>query len=101
MEKNDRNDLRTAVRLLENPGLSIRLINLLGYPIEGFIKVLPRWIGKAIGNTAAKSRRDGFLCCVVYDGQEGPRQALSIDPSGDGPGQRGCWRLFRTSRPDR
>ena len=55
MEKKDRNDLRTAVNLLEKPGLSIRLINLIGYPIEGFMKVLPGWIGRVIGNTAAKA----------------------------------------------
>ena len=39
MTKRDSNDLRTAVNLLEKPGLGIRLINLLGYPIEGIIKV--------------------------------------------------------------
>ena len=54
MEEQDRNDLRTAVNLLENPGLSFRLINLLGYPIEGFIKALPRWVRKPIGNTLTK-----------------------------------------------
>jgi hypothetical protein len=64
MEKNDRNDLRTAVRLLENPGVSIRLINLLGYPIEGFIKVLPRWMGQAIGNTAAKAVGTAFYAAL-------------------------------------
>jgi hypothetical protein len=64
MGKKDRNDLRTAVRLLENPGLSIRLINLLGYPIEGFIKVLPRWIGKAVGNTAAKAVGTAFYAAL-------------------------------------
>jgi len=55
MEEQDWSDLRTAVNLLENPGASIRLINLLGYPIEGFIKALPRWVRKALGNTATKT----------------------------------------------
>jgi len=64
MEKKDRNDLRTAVSLLEKPGLSIRLINLLGYPIEGIIKVLPRWIGRAIGNTATKSVGTAFYVAL-------------------------------------
>jgi hypothetical protein len=64
MEKKDRNDLRTAVDLLENPGVSIRLINLLGYPIEGIIKVLPRWIEHAIGNTAARAVGTAFYAAL-------------------------------------
>jgi hypothetical protein len=55
MEKRDIDELRRAVRLLEKPGLSIRLLNLLGYPIEEIIKALPRWVGRAIGFTAAKT----------------------------------------------
>jgi len=58
MEKKDSNDLRTAVMLLEDPGAGIRLMNLIGYPIEGLIKALPRWIGrpigKAVGNTVGQ-----------------------------------------------
>jgi hypothetical protein len=64
MEKKDWNDLRTAVRLLENPGVSIRLINLIGYPIEGFIRVLPRWIGQVIGKTAAKAVGTAFYAAL-------------------------------------
>lgn len=64
MEKRDRNDLRTAVNLLENPGLSFRLINLLGYPIEGFIKALPRWTRKAIGKTVTKVVGTAFYAAV-------------------------------------
>jgi len=64
MEKKDRNDLRTAVNLLENPGVSIRLINLLGYPIEAIIKVLPRWIGQAIGNTATEAVGTAFYVAL-------------------------------------
>jgi hypothetical protein len=55
MEKKDYNDLRTAVNLLEKPGLSIRLINLLGYPIEGIIKALPRWIRQVMGYMATRA----------------------------------------------
>ena len=64
MEKRDRDDLRAAVNLLERPGLSIRLINMLGYPIEGFIKVLPRWLGQMIGNTATKSIGAAFYVAL-------------------------------------
>jgi hypothetical protein len=64
MEKRDSKDLRTAVNLLEKPGLSIRLINLLGYPIEGIIKVLPGRIGQAIGNTATKAVGTAFYLAL-------------------------------------
>ncbi len=60
MEKKDENDLRMAVNLLERPGPGIRLVNLLGYPIEGFIAILPRWVGLAVGNTAAKAVGTAF-----------------------------------------
>lgn len=73
MEKKDRNDLRTAVHLLENPGLSIRLINLLGYPIEGFIKVLPAWMERVIGNTAAKAVGTAFYAALSTMDKKGPR----------------------------
>ncbi len=64
MEKRDSKDLRLAVNLLEKPGLSIRLINLLGYPIEGVIQALPRWIGQAIGNTATKAVGTAFYAAL-------------------------------------
>ena len=64
MEKRDFNDLRTAVNLLEKPGLSIRLINLLGYPIEGVIQALPRRIGQAIGNMATKAVGTAFYVAL-------------------------------------
>ncbi len=53
MEKKDFNDLRIAVMLLEEPGAGIRLMNLIGYPIEGMIRVLPRGIGRPIGKAVA------------------------------------------------
>jgi len=55
MEERDCNDLREAVKLLEEPGVGLRLVNLLGYPIEGIIKVLPRRIGRALGNRITKA----------------------------------------------
>jgi hypothetical protein len=78
MEKKDRNDLRTAVHLLENPGISIRLINLLGYPIEGIIKVLPRWIGQAIGNTAAKAVGTAFYAALSTMDKKGPGKPFRL-----------------------
>jgi hypothetical protein len=60
MEQKDRNELRIAVNVLENPGVSIRLINLIGYPIEGVIKVLPGRIERAIRNAAIKAVGTAF-----------------------------------------
>jgi hypothetical protein len=64
MEKKDYNDLRTAVNLLEKPGLSIRLINLLGYPIEGIIKALPRWIRQVMGYMATRAVGTAFYVAL-------------------------------------
>jgi hypothetical protein len=64
MEKRDSNDLKMAVNLLEKPGLSIRLINLLGYPIEGIVQALPRQIGQAIGTTATKAVGTAFYAAL-------------------------------------
>ena len=60
MEKNDYNDLKKAVFLLEKPGIGIRLINLLGYPIEGVIKALPGWLEGPIRYVAIKAVGKGF-----------------------------------------
>ena len=60
LEAEDYQDLQTVVRLLENPGFAMRLVNWLGVPIEFFIRALPypislglRWmthraLGKAL-----------------------------------------------------
>jgi len=55
MKERDYNDLRTAVNLLEEPGVGVRIVNLLGYPIEGIIGVLSRRMGEALANTVAKA----------------------------------------------
>jgi len=70
MEERDREDLRTAVNLLENPGLSFRLINLLGYPIEGIVKALPRRIRKAIGKTVTEGVGTAFYAAVSTMGRK-------------------------------
>jgi len=64
MEGKDYKDLRTAVYLLEKPGLSIRLINLLGYPIEGIMKSLPSWIGKVLGYMATRAVGTAFYVAL-------------------------------------
>ena len=60
LTKGDRNDLRRAVVLLEKPGLGIRLMNLIGYPIEGFIKILPAWVRWVIEKQATRALGTAF-----------------------------------------
>jgi hypothetical protein len=62
--KRDEKDLRMAVHLLEKPGLGIRLMNLIGYPIEGVLKVLPTRVGQSIGNTATKALGTAFYAAL-------------------------------------
>ena len=64
MTERDRNDLRAGVILLEKPGLGIRLMNLLGYPIEGALKVLPTWVRKSIGNKATEALGTAFYVAL-------------------------------------
>ncbi len=74
MEKRDSNDLRTAINLLEEPGVGVRLINLLGYPIEGIIKILPRRMGQALVNTVAKAVGTAFYAALsTMDKKSHPR----------------------------
>jgi len=60
MEEKDSSDLRTAVALLERPGAGIRLINLLGYPIEGVLSALPGWLRRTVGYMATKAVSTAF-----------------------------------------
>lgn len=55
MEKKDFDDLRTAVMLLEDTGIGMRLMNLIGYPIEATINALPRMIGRPIGKAVSNT----------------------------------------------
>ena len=67
MKERDYNDLRTAVNLLEEPGVGVRIVNLLGYPIEGIIKVLPRRIGQALANRMTKTVGMAFYAALSND----------------------------------
>ncbi len=64
MEKKDLNDLTRAVVLLEKPGLGIRFISLIGYPIEGIMNALPKRLARAIGNMAAKAVGTAFYAAL-------------------------------------
>jgi hypothetical protein len=51
----DREALRAAKRSLEDPGLAAKLANLLGAPLEGLIKNLPRTWSSVITRATAKA----------------------------------------------
>ena len=60
----DLDELRTARRLLENPGLAARMTNLLGAPIERGLRALPRdWNARidAIARAALTRAADAAL----------------------------------------
>lgn len=54
LQARDLQDLRRAKALLENPGLAMRMANLIGTPIEKGFKLLPRGWSEAV-HTAARS----------------------------------------------
>ena len=64
MEEKDLYDLTRAVVLLEKPGLGIRIISLIGYPIEGVLNALPKRLAGAIGNFAAKAVGTAFYTAL-------------------------------------
>src|SRR6202166_510285 len=54
MTPDDLTALRTAVRLLEHPGLAARLTNLVGKPIDLISNALPAAASRAIATATAK-----------------------------------------------
>lgn len=64
MEEKDFYDLTRAVVFLEKPGLGIRIISLIGYPIEGVLNALPKRLAGAIGNFAAKAVGTAFYTAL-------------------------------------
>jgi hypothetical protein len=55
MTENDLNDLETAVKLLENPGIGTKIAAIVGTPIEKAIALLPRKATETIGSAAQKA----------------------------------------------
>ena len=54
MTSDDLAALRTAVRMLEHPGLAARLTNLVGKPIDLISNALPAAVSRAIATATAK-----------------------------------------------
>jgi len=55
LSNDDLEDLRYAKMLLENPGLAIKITNVLGYPIEKGFALLPDKFGAVITSATQKS----------------------------------------------
>jgi hypothetical protein len=63
-----REQLRRAKRLLEVPGLAIRLSNLIGTPIEQSVRQLPsRWQARIVGVTRASLDKALRLALLTMD----------------------------------
>jgi len=58
-------DLRRAKRLLENPGLAVKLTNLIGAPIEKGMALLPKRASGLVNEATTKSLRAALRLAVV------------------------------------
>jgi len=63
-------DLRRAKRLLEHPGLAVRLTSLLGRPIEGGLALLPKGAAKLVHAATTKTLRGALRVAVGTLGRE-------------------------------
>jgi hypothetical protein len=60
LKKDDFEDLAHAKRLLENPGLAAKIVNLVGTPIEKGIELLPKGWAEIIHGSAKKALEKAF-----------------------------------------
>ncbi len=69
----DLDDLKSAVGLLENPGLIAKVSDVVGTPVEYVLKTLP----KGAGDTITKVTHDSLMAAVNL-------AVKTIDPRGGG-----------------
>jgi EcsC family protein len=69
LQAKDLQDLRTAKSLLENPGLAMRLANLVGTPIEKGFKLLPQGWSAAVHSAARAALMRAVEVAVVSLGR--------------------------------
>jgi len=55
LSESDRRELQSAKKLLENPGIAIKITNIIGIPIEKGIEKLPATWSKKIGEISKKA----------------------------------------------
>lgn len=70
LQAKDLQDLRTAKSLLENPGLAVRLANLIGTPIEKGFKLLPQGWTEAVHAAARKALMRAMEVAVASLGRQ-------------------------------
>jgi len=76
LQAKDLQDLRTAKSLLENPGLAMRLANLVGTPIEKGFKLLPQGWTDAVHSAARRALMRALDVAVASLGKR-PRTMAS------------------------
>jgi len=96
-EDQDLKDLKTAVHLLENPGLIAKISDLVGTPIEYIVKTLP----KGAGDTITKVTHDSLMAAVNLavktmdpDEQAKPRPRRHVALAGLAGGVGGAFGLI-------
>lgn len=63
----DLDDLRRAREILENPGIAMKVTNVLGLPVEKAFEVMPRWFTRAVsGSTRALLRAALAAGCSTF-----------------------------------
>ncbi len=65
LSRTDLDDLRRAKRLLERPGLAIRLTHLLGTPVEKAVALLPARWSDVVHDATLKSLRAALTLAVM------------------------------------
>jgi hypothetical protein len=70
--------LRRAKRLLENPGLSAKITNLIGKPIEKGIELLPDKWSEMISNATKKSLETALDTALMTFGENGQLESRDI-----------------------
>ena len=63
----DLDDLRRAREILENPGIAMKVTNVLGLPVEKAFEVMPRWFTRIVsGSTRALLRAAVAAGCWTF-----------------------------------
>lgn len=67
MNAADLEDLRRARELLENPGLAMKVTNVIGLPVEKAFEILPRWLARIVGSSTRALLRGALaVACWTF-----------------------------------
>jgi hypothetical protein len=75
LPEKDINDLRNAVRLLENPGVAAKIMNVLGMPIEAGLHSLPPGVQESITSATKAALSKALDAALLTLSDEKGRQA--------------------------